>query len=83
MYICREGGLWLRRLNEWNKAAMMICMGNLFVKSGTISVAWEIIIYKAEVFGQMESLKAAHGSGESFYASESKVGQASMHQKAK
>ena len=41
MYTCREGGLWLRRLNECNKAAMMICMRNLFVKSGTISVAWE------------------------------------------
>ena len=30
----------MRRLNEWNKAAMMICMRKLFVKSGTISVAW-------------------------------------------
>lgn len=74
MYISREGGLWLRRLNEWNKAAMMICMRNLFVKSGTISVAWENHYLQAEVFGQMESLKTAHGGGESFYASESKVG---------
>ena len=30
----------MRRLNEWNKAAMMICMRKVFVKSGTISVAW-------------------------------------------
>ena len=38
----------------------------VFVKSGTISVAWANHYLKAKVFGLLESLRMAHGGGESF-----------------
>jgi hypothetical protein len=35
-----EGGLGIKKLEEWNRATMMRHIWNLFVNSGSLWVAW-------------------------------------------
>jgi hypothetical protein len=36
----KEGGLGIKKLEEWNRAAMMRHIWSLFVKAGSLWVAW-------------------------------------------
>lgn len=54
-HLKKEGGLGIKKLEEWNRVSMIRHIWNLFAQSGSLWVAWvKMYLLRGRSFGQLK-----------------------------